>query len=382
MSDGITLVTGFPTSELATRVLARLLVTEPAQRFVCIVPSRASDRARAFLRERPSTEAERVELLEGDVTSMDLGLSGKEFLDLAKRVRIIHHLASVTYTGADRTLAERVNVGGTAEVIELAQEAPQLARLVHWSSTTATSTRHGHVSEDDLLQPRTGIIPKSRFRAECLVRSVQRQVPCTVLRPAMLCGDSTTGASARLEGPYLLITALLGTPRDVALPLPARADAFLNVVPIDYAIDAGLALARAFETLARTVHIVDPAPPTLEEALGLFASLLDRPRPHRVVPSPLARALLSLPMLEKLTHAHGALVEELGRSARYDDQLARPILERAGLVCPPFASYAPKMAAFVQKQRSVPPSRPPSAPPAERRSAAPLALEPPPAPKA
>lgn len=363
MREHVTLITGFPSNELATRVVVRLLAQTRSERFLCLVPARFLDRARAFLRERPRSEADRVELLEGDVAAMDFGLSGPEFRDAAKRVRVIHHLAAVTYTGAERALAERVNVGGTAEVIEFAGQAKQLERLVHWSSTSATSTRHGHVTEDDLLQPRSGAIARTRFRAECIVRSHQERIPSTVLRPAMLAGDSKTGAMNRLDGAFLLITGLLSAPRDVPVPLPARADAFLNVVPIDFAVEAGLALAKSNETVSRTAHIVDPAPPTLEEALGLFATLLDRPMPHRSLPGPLARALLALPLLDRLTHAHGALVEELGRSARYDDSHARPVLERTGLACPPFPSYAPKMAAFVQRQREGGSSNKPPPPP-------------------
>jgi thioester reductase-like protein len=364
MREHLTLVTGFPSNELATRVVAGLLAQNRNERLLCLVPSRFHDRARAFLRELPRTEAERVELLEGDVAAMDFGLSGPEFRDATRRVRVIHHLASVTYTGAERALAERVNVGGTAELIEFASQAKQLERLVHWSSTCATSTHHGHVVEDDLLQPPNGAIARTRFRAECIIRANQERIPSTVLRPAMLAGDSKTGAMNRLDGAFLLITGLLGAPRDVPLPLPARADAFLNLVPIDFAVDAGLALARSPETVSRTLHIVDPAPPTLEEALGLFAALLGRPTPHRSLPGPLARALLSLPILDRLTHAHGALVEELGRSARYDDRYARPVLEKAGLICPGFTTYAPKMAAFVQRQREGVPNKPP--PPAAR----------------
>jgi thioester reductase-like protein len=363
MGEPLTLITGFPSNELATRVVTRLLTQNRSERLLCLVPARFQDRARAFLRERPSAEAERVELLEGDVTAMDLGLSGPEFRDAARRVRVIHHLAAVTYTGAERALADRVNVTGTAEVVEFASQAKQLERLVHWSSTSATSTRHGHVLEDDLLQPRSGAIAHTRFRAECIVRSHQERIPSTVLRPAMLAGDSRTGGMNRLDGAFLLITGLLSAPRDVPLPLPARPDAFLNLVPIDFAVEAGLALARSNDTLSRTVHVVDPAPPTLEEALGLFASLLDRPTPHRSLPGPLARALLTLPLLDRLTHAHSALVEELGRSARYDDRYARPVLEKAGLSCPPFPSYAPKMAAFVQRQREAgSANKPPPAP--------------------
>ena len=114
-----TLLTGFPSNELACRVLARLLEAEPTARVICLVPARFAEAAEAWLATRSEQERGRVEQIEGDVAAIDMGLSGAEYRDLMARVRRIHHCAAVTYSGAPLEMAEQVNVGGTHEVLEL-----------------------------------------------------------------------------------------------------------------------------------------------------------------------------------------------------------------------------------------------------------------------
>jgi len=342
-------LTGFPSGFLATRVLSRLM-EDPAP-IVCIVPERFMAQAQGWLLAQPSEQRARVELLEGDVCAMDLGLSGREFMDLARRTRLIHHCAAVTYSGAPLTMAENVNVVGTREALELALAAPGLERLVHWSSTVATWPQGAVAYEDELHEPPRGRIAITRHRAEKLLLRNRSKVPITVLRPSMLVGDSLTGEAARVEGATLLISVLLGAPRDVPLPLPARADAPLNVVPLDFVVDAGLSIAAAEESVSRTFHIVDPNPPTLAEALALFAGLTGRPAPRLFLPNPVTWALMRLPGLERTVHAQRALLDDLGRGAIYDDRNAHPILSRARVVCPPLRAYADKLVGFVERER-------------------------------
>jgi thioester reductase-like protein len=349
MSATTRVLTGFPGSLLAIHVLWRLL--EDKEAVTCVVPARFMERARGLLATRSPDERARVELLEGDVAAMDLGLSGREFMELAARVRLIHHCAAVTYSGAPLEMAERVNVNGTQEVLELALAAPRCERLVHWSSTLAHCPDGPVAYEDELRAPPRGRIARTRYRAEKLLARSRAKVPITVLRPAMLVGDSRSGEAARVEGALLLISVLLSAPRDVALPLPARANAPLNVVPLDYAVNAGLVIAGAADSVSRTYHIVDANPSTLEDALGLFASLTGRPAPKRFYPNPFSWALLRMPGIERTIHAQRALLDDLARGAIYDDRNARPILERAGLRCPALQGYAHKLVTYVERER-------------------------------
>jgi nucleoside-diphosphate-sugar epimerase len=351
MSPQRMLLTGFPRCELARRVLGSLLQSPATEEIDCIVPDRYQQVALDWVAALAPGDRGRVRIWSGDVSSMDLGLSGAEFRELCGRVQVIHHCAAVTYTGAALALAESVNVTGSYEILELARHAPNLERLVHWSTASACGARDGVVYEDELLPPRATALIETRFRAERAMRAARNQLPVVILRPSMLVGDSQTGRLERIEGAHLLISGLLAAPRDVPIPRPASADALLHVVPIDYVVAAGLLLSGSAQAVGQCFHIVDPMPPMLDEALAAIAELVERPLPRGSVPSPVARAFLRLPGVDQFAHAERALIDELGRALRFSDAHARPVLTRAGLSCPPFTSYVGKLVAYVERVR-------------------------------
>ncbi|MEY4515556.1 MAG: hypothetical protein RLZZ450_7678, partial [Pseudomonadota bacterium] len=110
MSERSILLTGFPSNELARRVLPRLLEGDRSVHVTLLVPERFVDHAQEWLSALPHAQSERTTVLVGDVAGLDLALSGREYLDLAARVDVIHHCAAVTYSGAPFEMAERVNV--------------------------------------------------------------------------------------------------------------------------------------------------------------------------------------------------------------------------------------------------------------------------------
>ncbi len=349
MSDRETLLTGFPSNELARRLLPQLLESNRGGRVVTLVPERFVDHANEWLSALPNGQRERTSVIVGDVAWMDLGLSGREYLELAERVHTIHHCAAVSYSGAPFEMAEKVNVGGTFEVLEFARQAKGLQRMVHWSTLMATGDEDGVVREEALVAPRSNPLAQTRFRAERLIANARHELPITVLRPAMLVGDSRTGRLARIEGAHLLISALLNAPRDLPILRPANGDALLQVVPIDYAVDAGLAIANAPYSIGRTYHVIDRDALTLDAAMAAIAELLGKPPPRGALPPLFTNALLRLPGIDRLAHAQRSLLDELGRNVEYDDHNAKQILGSAS--CPPLLSYLGKLVAHVERER-------------------------------
>lgn len=350
----VALVTGFPTSFLAVRVVQKLLDEEADLELVLVVQERAMERAEAQLRTLAAKDRKRVRILEGDAAAMDLGLSGKEIVQLAREVHFIHHCAAITYLGVDHDAARHLNVDGTREVLELAQDADHLERLVHWSTALVSGARRGYVLEDELdaNQGFRNVIEKTRFEAEVLVRRAADHVPTTILRPSIIVGDSLTGEIDRLEGPYLLVLLMLNAPMDLRMPLPGRGDIPLNLVPIDYVVDAGYAIAKDRRSLGRTFHLVDPEPVTARRVFELIARAAGRPTPRGFLPANLATALLRTPGLERFAHVPRAFLEQLATEVVYDDRNAREILDELDIQCPPLESYAVTMVDYVRKQQS------------------------------
>lgn len=339
-----TLVTGFPTSFLATRVVERLL--RDAREVCCVVQSKSLEHAAS--RKRALGDPKRLHFVEGDSAALDLGLSGAEFNAVARDVREIHHCAAISYLGAPRGLAEATNIGSAREIVELAEAARSLRRLVFWSTALVSGARSGTVLEDELCDgPFLNPIDETRMRAERIVREVADHVPTTILRPAIMVGDSKTGEVDRLEGPYLLVLLMLNAPQEIALPIPGRGDVPLNIVPIDYVVDAGFAILADPSSVGRGYHITDPKPLTAREVFERIAREVGRATPRGFVPTQVATRMLRAPGLGRF-NVPRTFLEQLATNVTWSDRAARPILSAAGLKCPSFEDYVGPMVDFVR----------------------------------
>lgn len=343
----VALVTGFPTSFLATRVVRRLL-DDPETELRLVVQESALGRARELLGEMQA--GERARILVGDAASLDLGLSGAEVMALAREVDLIHHCVAATYLGVDPKTAERINIGTAREALELAELAENLERLVFWSTAMVAGKRRGQVLEDELEPsgPFRNEVERTRMCAERMVREVLDSVPTTILRPSLIVGDSQTGEIERLDGPYLLVLLMLNAPADLRVPLAGRGSVPLNLVPIDYVVDAGLHIAAQEASVGRTFHLVDPAPPTTREVFETIASILGKAPPRGEVPTRLATALMRTPGLERFANVPRTFLEQLATEVSYDDRNARALLEGSGIMCPKFEDYAETLVHYVE----------------------------------
>lgn len=346
------LLTGLPGSFLSRRLL-RKLVQSDTHEVHCLVPSNFVPQTEALLAELPEKQRARAGVIVGDVSAMDFGLSGPEYLDLARRINVIYHCPQVTQPGVDRRIAEALNVDGSAEVLELAEAAENLERVVYFSSALVSGKHHGHVLESELVEPQThrNVMEETLFRAERMMRDAMDHVPVTVLRPSIVVGDSNSGEIDRLEGPYLLILLMLSAPLDLRVPLPGRGDTALNLVPIDYVVDAGCAIAEDPRTVGRTFHLVDGSPLTARRVFELIAAEVGRPGPVGSLPTQMAAALLRTPGLERFSHIPRAFLEQLASDQEFDDRNAREALAGTGIRCPPAASYLKVMVDHVRREQ-------------------------------
>lgn len=352
------LLTGLPNCFLARRLLGEL-ASSPANQVICLVTPDAEKKLLQHLDGLTSAQRGRVELLHGDVAAMDFGLSGQAFLDLARRVHQIYHCPLVTQPGVDRKLATALNIGGTGEVLELAEAAPNLERIVYFSSALVSGARRGHALESELVAPREhrNAVEETLFRAEKMMLDASDHVPVTILRPAIIVGDSRTGEIDRLEGPYLLILLMLNAPPDLRVPLPGRGDAALNLVPIDYVVEASCAIANDPRTVGQTFNLVDGNPLSARQVFELVAKKIGRPGPVGSLPTQIATALLRAPGLERFSHIPRAFIEQLATSIEYDDRNTREALAGTGIRCPSAEGYLGVMVEHVRREQRLDPKK-------------------------
>ncbi len=346
-------VTGYP-GFIGKRLVARLLERDRKANVRLLVQPKFARDARRYLKTLDPKLAARAEVLVGDIVDMHLGLSGEEYHDLVESVDHVYHLAAISYLGVDRRTIERVNVDGTRNVLELCRDAKHLSRLHHVSTVHVAGDRQGVIAEDELEEGQRfrNAYEETKFRAEVLVRKAMAELPISVYRPATVVGDSRTGEIDRFEGPYYLAFRLVTSPLRVPLPLPGDGSFPLNVVPVDFVVDAVLSLGELPEAVGKTFHLVDPNPMSARKVYELIAKRANKPPPRSgaTLIGKASAPLLKLPFLEKLARPQRAAIEHLNQIAIYNCHNTLTLLDGTGIRCPPLTSYLDKLIGYVDEQ--------------------------------
>jgi thioester reductase-like protein len=341
------LVTGFP-KLLSRRMAQSILAGTPDNQVTLLVLEKHADEARTFV----GSLGERARMLVGDVASMHLGLSTDEYRELAQGCTDIVHGAEWSHLADERSHLERVNVEGTRAVVELAQDCRKLRRLTHFSTVFVSGDRVGVIAEDELSagQSFRNAYEQTKFEAEIVVRRAMGQLPCTVLRPSIVVGDSKTGEIDRFDGPYTIAILLVTSPIAVPLPLPGDGVAALNVVPIDFVVSAAAAIHHDPRAVGRTFHIVDPTPSSSRRVYEMVAQREGRKLPRLSLGYRLTDALLKLPGLERLTREQRMAIACVNHLSFYGSRHTLEILDGKGIRCPPIESYLDKLIEYARKK--------------------------------
>jgi dephospho-CoA kinase len=345
-TSDVALVTGFP-AFTARRQIAKVLASEPDTKLFVLARDKFAPEADQLLQSLGA--GDRAEVLIGDVCDMDLGLSSSEYRSLSKELTWIHHLAGIYFMGVDDDTMRRVNVGGTRNVLDLARGAGRLERVVHWSTATVSGKRDGTVYEEDLDagQKFHNGYERTKFESERLVRAAMRAMPISVIRPAIIVGDSRTGEIDRLDGPYYLMVLIATNASGLRLPILGRGDAPLHLVPIDYVIEAAWHAARSDGAAGKTFHIADPNPMTARQVFEAVAEHANTEKPRGSIPRPIARAVLRTPGLSRLGRGPLAFLDMLDHTVHYDQTNTTNALTGSTLRCPPLADYLPVLVQHV-----------------------------------
>lgn len=323
---------------------------EPDTEIYAVVRTKSLEEARAALDVLPLDQRRRINVIEGDAAAIDLGLSRQELAAITPRIDSIHHLAQVSYMGAEEKLAKLVNVGGAREIVELATLCPNLKCLVYHSTAQVSGNRTGLVLEDDLDKGQSfrNPVEETLARGERIVRSKMSKLPITVMRPTIVVGDSKTGEVDRFDGPYFLILLIVTSPPDIPLPLPGRGDAALHLVPVDYYVRAARAIGKDPRAVGRTFHIGDPTPLTARRVFDLVATAGGRRSPRGFIPANLTKALLRTPGLDRVAASPRAFLDALATPVTYSFTHTSELLADTDVRCPPFESYVEGLVEYVQ----------------------------------
>ncbi|MGI8594632.1 MAG: SDR family oxidoreductase [Solirubrobacteraceae bacterium] len=342
----LSLVTGFP-GFIGRRLVAALLAHDPETTVVALVEESMLDTAGEVA---AAIDPQRIELLAGDIATRGMGLEDTDRERLAADVRRVYHLAAIYNLSVSLETAQRVNVDGTGNVLELCLAAESLERLVYVSTAYVAGWRKGVVYEHELVMGQSfkNHYESTKFQAEAWVRGLLDRVPTTILRPAIVVGDSRTGETDKFDGPYYLLRAIsrakaLGR----GLPQFARDDAPFNVVPVDYVVAATVAAADDPATLGQTLHLVDTDPLSAGELVRVLSHEYAGRAPRGRVPPAVVQASLRVGMLRRLLGgAPPESIVYLNHRVTYDTRRAVDLLAPHGLVPPKFTDYVGPMVRY------------------------------------
>ena len=261
------------------------------------------------------------------------------------------HCAAIYDITADEADQRAANVEGTRAVIDLARRLD--ATLHHVSSIAVAGTYHGEFTEDDfdVAQDLPTPYHQTKFEAELLVRSAPG-LRYRVYRPAVVVGDSRTGEMDKIDGPYYffgMLAKLAVLPRFTPMVLPDTGRT--NIVPVDFVVDALVALMHADGRDGQTFHLTAPKTIGLRGIYRGVAEAAGLPPLRGSLPGAAATPFLKVTGRAKVLRNMAAtqlgipaeILDVVDLAPTFTSENTEEALRGTGITVPEFASYAPKL---------------------------------------
>jgi thioester reductase-like protein len=334
-------ITGFP-GFIASRLLRRLAQT--GAHFFLLVQSALITRAQqevAQIVKETGNRATNFHILQGDISQPNLGLYPDDLESVRSRTTRVFHLAAIYDLAVAREVALQVNVAGTRNVNHFARSVLQLRQYHHVSTCYVAGKREGRILETELRHEAgfRNFYEESKYLAELEVDSLKNELPVTIHRPAVVCGDSQTGETVKYDGVYYLIRYLLRWPSVLSLFNIGNHDVCLNLVPVDFVVESLAALACDNAAIGKTLQLADPNPLTTNQLFNAIARSINGGRSRITVPPSWVEFFLMLPPSPRITALPHHGVPYFFVKQTYDSSQANELLDAHQIRCPAFSSY-------------------------------------------
>jgi NAD(P)-dependent dehydrogenase (short-subunit alcohol dehydrogenase family) len=319
---------------------------------------------------RPESEAKVPELLAywgvskaravpvyGDLTSKKLGVASDAIKALKGQIDHMYHLAAVYDLGADEESQVRVNIEGTRNAVDFAK-AVDAGHFQHVSSIAAAGLYEG-VFREDMFEEAEGLDHPyfmTKHESEKIVRR-ECKVPWSVYRPAAVVGDSQTGEMDKIDGPYYFFKAIQRMRQILPPWMPAIGleGGRINIVPVDFVVDALVHISHHHRTSGKCYHLVDPTGYRVGDVLAIFGKAAHAPKMNLFVnaalfgfiPKSVRKGMMALAPVRNI---YKAVMKDLGLPedimtfvnypTRFDRRETDAALKGSGIECPNLNDYA------------------------------------------
>ena len=301
--------------------------------------------------------ARRVVPITGDLTRPMLGVPAKKRRELDGEIAHVFHLAAVYDLMADAESQVRVNVEGTHNVVRFAENIK--AKRFHHMSSIAAAGLYPGIFREDMFEEATGMDNayfRTKHDSEAIVRNECR-VPWRIYRPGIVVGHSETGVIDKIDGPYYFFKLIQKMRKMIPSWMPTLGieGGRINIVPVDYVVDATIYLAHKARLDGQCFHLTDPKPMRIGEVLNLFARAAHAPqmtmridaRLFNYIPSAIKQGLRMLPPVRRITDS---VMKDLGLPpdmmkfvnypTKFDNRETERALKGSGITVPRLVDYA------------------------------------------
>ncbi len=244
-----------------------------------------------------------------------------------------------------------VNVEGTKNVLEFLDEAPRFERLHYVSTAYVSGTTRGTFRETDLDvgQGFKNHYEETKFQAE--VEVVRSRVPRTIYRPGIVVGDSQTGETGKFDGPYFVLRVMERLPSPGVFLRVGLGFGTVNIVPVDFVVEALASLSASPTSAGKTYHLCDPEPHGPGELAEMFAEAIGKRFVQVPVPLAVARAFFAPKPVQRFFGMPGEALDYFDDPVRHDTEVASHDLAELGIECPRLTDYLPRLVAFYRAHR-------------------------------
>ncbi len=347
----VTGATGFIGKRLVRKLLAR-----PGSKVHFLTRAKDPERLAALYAFWGVDESRALPVV-GDLKAPHLGISKAEQRALRGRIGHFFHLAALYDLGAPAEEDEAVNIAGTRNTLALA-EAIQAGRFHHMSSIAAAGMYEGVFREDMFEEAENLDHPyfRTKHEAEGIVRK-ECKVPWRIYRPGSVVGDSRTGEMDKIDGPYYFFKLIQKLRRMLPpwMPTIGLEGGRINIVPVDFVVDAMDHLAHLEGQDGKCFHLTDPHPHRVGDVLQIFARAAHAPdmglRINAAllgfIPKGVKKSLLALTPVRRIRNAvmkdlglPNDILDFVNYPTRFDCRETERLLAGSGITVPPLESYA------------------------------------------
>ena len=314
----------------------------------------------AELREAWGVDDKQVIAVVGDLAKPNLGVAAADARKLKGRIKHFFHLAAIYDLQASAEDQQTANVDGTRHAVEFATTI-DTGCFHHVSSIAAAGLYEGVFREDMFEEAEELDHPyfRTKHDAEGVVRHECKQ-PYRIYRPGFVVGDSKTGQIDKIDGPYYFFKTIQKMREMLPpwMPTIGIEGGRINIVPVDFVVDALDYLAHKKGLDGKCFHLTDPQPHRVGEVLNIFARAAHAPqmtmrinaKMFGFIPAPILYGLGSLAPVKR---AMRVVLNDLGIPrdvfqfvnwpTRYDNREAAKALKGSGIAVPALESYAAKL---------------------------------------